>query len=72
MPLASPLNLKSALTFTEVIIMNKWMCTFCGTIYDEKKGWPEESIAAGTKFEDIPDDWLCPDCGMSKDDFESY
>jgi len=54
------------------MIMNKWMCTFCGTIYDEKKGWPEEGIAAGTKFENIPDDWLCPDCGMTKNDFEPY
>ena len=42
MPLASPLNLKFALTFTEVMIMNKWMCTFCGTIYDEKKAGPKK------------------------------
>ena len=52
--------------------MNKWMCTFCGTIYDEEKGMPSEGIAPGTKFEDIPEDWLCPDCGMTKADFEPY
>ncbi len=52
--------------------MKKWMCTFCGTIYDEKKGMPSEGIEPGTKFEDIPDDWQCPDCGMTKADFELY
>jgi rubredoxin-NAD+ reductase len=52
--------------------MNKWICTFCGTIYDQAEGLPGEGIAAGTRFEDIPDDWVCPDCGMSKADFELY
>ena len=52
--------------------MNKWICVLCGTIYDESAGMPAEGIPAGTKFEDIPDDWLCPDCGMSKADFEPY
>jgi len=51
---------------------NKWICTFCGTIYDEEKGLPNEGIAAGTKFEDISEDWICPDCGMTKADFELY
>ena len=42
----------------------------CGLIYREEKGWPEESIAAGTAWEDIPADWKCPDCGASKAEFE--
>ena len=42
----------------------------CGWIYDESQGWPEDGIAAGTEWEDIPDDWTCPDCGVSKADFE--
>ncbi|WP_169733358.1 rubredoxin [Advenella mimigardefordensis] len=45
------------------------MCGPCGFIYDESAGLPEEGIPAGTRFEDIPDDWVCPDCGLSKLDF---
>ena len=41
----------------------------CGFIYDEA-GLPEEGIAPGTRWEDIPDDWQCPECGVGKDDFE--
>lgn len=47
-----------------------WKCIMCGFIYDEEKGLPEEGIAAGTYWEDIPDSWYCPDCGISKSDFE--
>ena len=50
--------------------MSKWECIVCGWVYDEKTGDPESGIAPGTKFEDIPDDWLCPDCGVGKEDFE--
>ena len=50
--------------------MRKWQCIVCGYVYDEAVGEPEEGIAAGTKWEDIPDDWVCPDCGVSKNDFE--
>ena len=50
--------------------MNKWQCIVCGFIYDEAEGWPEEGIAPGTRWEDVPDDWECPDCGVGKDDFE--
>ena len=39
-------------------------------IYDEAKGWPEDGIAPGTPWEDVPEDWLCPDCGVGKLDFE--
>lgn len=50
--------------------MAKWECTICGMIYDEEKGDPDSGIAPGTRFEDIPDDWVCPDCGATKDAFE--
>jgi len=46
------------------------MCVICGFIYDEALGYPEDGIAPGTPWEDIPDTWCCPDCGASKDDFE--
>ncbi|WP_028933756.1 rubredoxin [Pseudonocardia spinosispora] len=50
--------------------MKVWRCEVCGFEYDEAQGWAEEGIAAGTRWEDIPDDWSCPDCGASKEDFE--
>tara|TARA_B110000444_G_scaffold190401_1_gene179972 strand:+ start:139 stop:1572 length:1434 start_codon:yes stop_codon:yes gene_type:complete len=50
--------------------MSKWECIVCGLIYDEAEGWPDDGIAAGTKWEDVPEDWLCPDCGVGKEDFE--
>jgi len=48
----------------------KYKCITCGWIYDEEKGLPEEGIAAGTRWADVPEDWLCPDCGVGKSDFE--
>ena len=48
----------------------KWQCIVCGWIYDETLGVPEEGIAPGTTWEDIPEDWFCPVCGSSKEDFE--
>ncbi len=50
--------------------MAKYKCTVCGYIYDPELGDPEGSIKPGTPFEDIPDDWVCPVCGVSKDQFE--
>jgi rubredoxin-NAD+ reductase len=50
--------------------MSKWECIVCGLIYDEKEGWPDDGIEPGTKWQDVPDDWLCPDCGVGKEDFE--
>ena len=47
-----------------------WMCVVCGLIYEEKEGWPEDGIAPGTRWQDISENWSCPDCGASKDDFE--
>ncbi len=46
-----------------------WVCLICDYIYDETKGDPEHGIAPGTRFEDIPDNWVCPDCGVGKSDF---
>lgn len=51
-------------------VMSKWQCVVCGLIYDEAQGWPEDGIAAGTKWQDVPEDWVCPDCGVGKADFE--
>ncbi len=50
--------------------MKKWLCIICGLIYDEAKGWPSDGIEPGTAWEDVPDDWLCPDCLVGKADFE--
>ena len=47
-----------------------WMCLICGWIYDEEAGLPEEGIAPGTRWEDVPMNWTCPECGARKDDFE--
>jgi len=48
---------------------NRWQCVVCDFTYDEHKGLPEDGIAPGTRFEDIPEDWSCPDCGVTKQDF---
>jgi rubredoxin len=50
--------------------MKKYECAICGFIYDEALGLPEEGIVAGTLWEEIPDDWECPECGVSKADFD--
>lgn len=49
--------------------MRKFQCYFCGFIYDEAEGDPDSGIAAGTSWEDIPEDWVCPACGATKGDF---
>lgn len=50
----------------------KWVCTRCGYIYDPEKGDPEHGIPPGTPFESLPDDWICPICYASKDEFDPY
>lgn len=50
--------------------MQKYQCIPCGYIYDPVEGDPDGGIDPGTAFEDIPDDWVCPICGVGKDDFE--
>ena len=48
---------------------NKWECTVCGYVYDPAQGDPEAGVASGTAFEDLPDEWVCPLCGVTKDMF---
>ena len=55
-----------------LMVSQKYICTVCEYIYDPALGDPDSGIAPGTAFEDIPDDWECPDCGVKKEDFEKY
>ncbi len=55
---------------SEAAPFKTWQCGTCGFIYDEAQGMPNEGLAPGTRWADIADDWCCPDCGMSKDQFE--
>ena len=50
--------------------MKKYLCEACGYIYDPEVGDPDNGVEAGTAFEDIPEDWLCPLCGLGKDAFD--
>lgn len=50
-------------------IMEKYVCDVCGYVYDPEVGDPDNGIEPGTSFEDLPDDWVCPVCGVGKDDF---
>lgn len=52
--------------------MQMWQCTICSYIYDPQLGDPDNGVAPGTVFEDLPDDWVCPDCGADKDQFIRY
>ena len=47
----------------------KYVCEICGYVYNPEVGDPEHGIAPGTKFEDLPEDWVCPDCGVDKSNF---
>ncbi len=51
-------------------VFKTWMCLICGWIYDEAAGLPEEGIAPGTLWADVPMNWTCPECGARKEDFE--
>jgi rubredoxin len=56
---------------TENIVQYKtWMCLICGYVYDEAAGVPDEGLAPGTRWEDVPINWTCPECGARKEDFE--
>jgi len=70
---------KTAPTYSEMVDkvvkkeegnMDKYVCKVCGYVYDPEKGDPDSGIEPGTKFEDLPDDWVCPVCGAKKEDFE--
>lgn len=47
----------------------RYKCLNCGTYYDEELGWSDDGIAPGTRWKDVPDDWICPECGSEKRDF---
>lgn len=49
--------------------MKTWRCIVCDFVYEEAKGMPEEGISPGTAWQDVPEDWTCPDCGAPKSDF---
>ena len=50
--------------------MKNYMCLICGFIYEEEKGMPDDGIAPGTRWEDVPPNWTCPECAARKSDFE--
>ncbi len=50
--------------------MRSQKCIICGFIYSKAAGWPEDGIAPGTAWEDVPEDWCCPECSVGKSDFE--
>ena len=50
--------------------MTKYKCTVCGYVYDSQAGDPDNGVNPGTTFEDVADDWVCPECGVGKDMFE--
>ena len=50
----------------------RWQCRTCGEIYDEAVGDPDSDVPPGTRFADLPDNWVCPMCGANKADFEEY
>lgn len=50
--------------------MDRYVCSVCGYVYDPANGDPDNGVAPGTKFDDVPDDWVCPVCGADKSQFE--
>lgn len=48
---------------------SEWVCNVCGYVYDERAGVPADGIPPGTRWEDVPEGWLCPDCGVGKHEF---
>ena len=58
------------LTIKTQVNMKKYICNVCQWVYDPEVGDPDSGIAPGTAFEDIPDDWVCPLCGVTKEDFD--
>ena len=50
--------------------MKKYICLTCDYVYDPAAGDPDNGIAPGTSFEDLPDDWVCPPCGVTKSGFD--
>ena len=63
---------RSAAALEAALPWEVFICRACGLLYDESKGDEDSGLAAGTRFADIPDDWACPLCGVTKSDFEPY
>lgn len=63
------LSLRKQRLIKTVTDMKKYICNVCGYIYDPAAGDPDSGVAPGTAFEDIPEDWVCPLCGVGKEDF---
>ena len=61
---------QQSLTIKTQVNMKKYICNVCQWVYDPEVGDPDSGIAPGTAFEDIPDDWACPLCGLTKEDFD--
>ncbi len=51
--------------------MKRYVCLVCGYVYDPDQGDPDAGIEPGTSFDNLPDDWVCPECGVGKDEFEA-
>jgi rubredoxin len=66
----NPTTFRARLMTENQVSYRTWMCLICGFVYDEEKGIPDEGIAPGTRWEDIPINWTCPECGARKEDFE--
>jgi len=67
---ASPTSLDAGEMSEKSEGFRSWMCLICGWIYEEEAGLPDEGIAPGTRWEDVPMNWTCPECGARKEDFE--
>jgi rubredoxin len=52
-------------------LVKRYMCVICGFVYDEEAGLPDHGIPPGTRFDDLPLNWKCPECGAGKEDFEA-
>jgi len=63
-------NAPFIMTTTDLNVFKTYMCLICGYIYDEAAGVPDEGIAPGTRWEDVPMNWTCPECSARKEDFE--
>ena len=68
--LRASLSSMNAVLQSDNVPFRSFMCVVCGFIYNEAEGWPADGIAPGTRWEDIPETWTCPDCGVTKSDFE--
>ena len=66
-------GLNREIAYAEGLIMSEYkdyLCVVCGFVYSEAAGLPEEGFSPGTRWEDIPENWVCPECGAAKEDFE--